>query len=156
LGMPRIEFDGIHEVYNEDLNTLALKIEADVIYLDPPYNTRQYIDNYHVLENIITWKKPCLYGKTKKFQRDNLKSEYSSKIRAASAFEDLINKVRARHIFLSYNNEGIIQHDVILRILESHGEVAVFEKDYSIFGNGAGRSQKRPIIERLYHCKVQR
>ena len=35
-----------------DADELIDHMEADVLYLDPPYNGRQYIDNYHVLENI--------------------------------------------------------------------------------------------------------
>lgn len=131
------------------------RIETEVLYLDPPYNTRQYVDNYHVLENIIRWKKPRLYGKTKKFERSGLKSAYWNKVRALPAFLDLVSKVRAEHIFLSYNNEGIISHDVLLEVLRTRGDVEVFEENYSIFGNGAGRSHNRPIFERLYHCRIR-
>ena len=60
-------------------------MEADVLYLDPPYNGRQYIDNYHVLENIARWEKPRLYGKTRKFARDGLKSAYSRRASAGGA-----------------------------------------------------------------------
>ena len=41
-----------HEVYNEDANELIKKIEGDILYLDPPYNARQYGANYHLLNTI--------------------------------------------------------------------------------------------------------
>ncbi|MBU4457771.1 MAG: DNA adenine methylase, partial [Candidatus Omnitrophica bacterium] len=32
--------------------------KCDVAYIDPPYNARQYINFYHVLENLAKWEKP--------------------------------------------------------------------------------------------------
>lgn len=154
LKLPKIEYDGNNEVYNRDLNDLIKTIRGDILYLDPPYNGRQYIDCYHVLENIMRWNKPKLYGITKKFARNNLKSDYSKKREAVSAFKELVAYAKADHIFLSYNSEGIIPDDRILEILGSKGKIEVFEQDYSIFGNGAGRSVKRDIKERLFYCRV--
>ncbi|GAH61801.1 unnamed protein product, partial [marine sediment metagenome] len=153
LKLPNIDFDGDNEVYNEDLNVLIRRIKGDVLYLDPPYNSRQYIDCYHVLENILQWNKPGLYGKTKKFKRDNLKSRYSRKKGSVAAFEELISNSEADHIFLSYNNEGIIPDDSIIEILKNKGDLEIFEEDYNIFGNGAGNSNKRQIKERIFYCK---
>jgi adenine-specific DNA-methyltransferase len=155
LALPRLDFKGNHQVYNRDLNDLIKEISADVLYLDPPYNTRQYVDNYHLLENIARWEKPVLYGKTCKFERTHLKSAYSSKVKALPAFTELIKHARAHHIFLSYNNEGIIPAGAIMDVLSRRGQVKVFETSYAVFGNGAGRSQKRPVMERLYYCRVK-
>lgn len=156
LRMPRVEFDGSNVVFCKDLNELVKKldVEVDVLYLDPPYNTRQYCDNYHVLENIAKWIKPILHGKTKKFDRKDIKSKYSSKLTALSIFRDLISNCKAKHIYLSYNSEGIMPYKDIIEILSARGKVRVHEQPYSIFGNGAGVSKKRPIMERLFHCKV--
>lgn len=155
LKMPIINFDGNNEVYNTDANKLIKEIKCDVLYLDPPYNHRQYIDSYHLLENIIRWEKPEVFGKTKKFLRDYLKSKYSKKGHAIYAFEDLINNARCKHIFLSYNNEGIIPDEEIERIFKNKGILKIYKIPYKIFGNGAGQSQKRPIIERVFYCKVK-
>lgn len=155
LQLPQIDFSCNNEIYNQDLNLLIKKIEADVLYLDPPYNNRQYIDCYHVLENICRWEKPLLFGKTKKFEREHLKSRYSRKREAGTALAELIANAGVEHIFLSYNNEGIIPASLISGILKTRGSVEVFEQEYGVFGNGAGRSQKRKIIERIYYCKVK-
>lgn len=154
LKMPRIIFDGINEVYCEDANSLIKKIKGDVLYLDPPYNTRQYSDCYHVLENIARWDKPALFGKTAKFDRSLIKSKYSSKIHAEYAFKELILAADVKHIFVSYNNEGIIDYEKMKEILSEKGEVKVFEQEYGVFGNGAGVSKNRKVIERLFYCKV--
>ena len=41
--------------YNMDTNELVPNIEADLVYIDPPYNSRQYCDAYHLLENVARW-----------------------------------------------------------------------------------------------------
>lgn len=154
IQLPEMSSEKWCDVYNEDVNVLISRTEGDVLYLDPPYNTRQYVDCYHVLENIARWKKPKLYGKTRKFDRKQLKSRYSRKREAVKALSELVNRAKYRYIFISYNNEGIIAKNEITNILEKRGAVEVLEKPYSIFGNGAGRSEKRMIVERIYACTV--
>ena len=148
-----LSFGNHCDVYNEDLNSLIHRIKGDVLYLDPPYNGRQYVDCYHVLENIARWEKPPLQGKTKKFERSHLKSRYSRKRECIQALEDLIQNARAKHIFLSYNSEGIIPENVLSTILRKRGKLKVFATSYPVFGNGAGRAVKREIEERLFYCK---
>lgn len=155
LKVPIINFDGDNSVFNEDANNLIRKIKCDVLYLDPPYNHRQYIDSYHILENVIRWEKPPVYGKTRKFERDNLKSKYSQRAHATYAFEDLINNANCKHIFLSYNNEGIIPDSEITRIFKNKGRLKIYKTQYNIFGNGAGQSKKRPVTERVFYCEVK-
>jgi adenine-specific DNA-methyltransferase len=48
-------------IFNQDTNVLAKNIKADIVYIDPPYNSRQYSRFYHVLENLTKWQKPKLY-----------------------------------------------------------------------------------------------
>jgi adenine-specific DNA methylase/DNA modification methylase len=156
LRVPRVELGSnrVNEVYNLDANQLIHLLEADVLYLDPPYNTRQYVDCYHVLENILRWEKPELRGKTRKFKRDHLKSRYSRKAEAATALRELVEATRAEHVFLSYNNEGIIPEATIREILRRRGPVEVFSREYSVFGNGAGSSRKRTLVERIFYCRT--
>ena len=59
---------------------------VDCVYCDPPYNSRNYCDLYHVLENVAQWKKPDVEGEARKMDRTGLKSRYCSRT-AASAFE---------------------------------------------------------------------
>ena len=69
----------------DDMLAAAPRVTADAVYCDPPYNGRQYCDNYHVLENIARWEKPVLSGKTRKFDRTGLRSPFSRKAEAAGA-----------------------------------------------------------------------
>jgi len=106
-----------NKAFNEDANELVKKIEVDIAYIDTPYNSRQYASNYHVLENIARHNKPELRGVTKLFDWSNLKSDYSMKLRAKKAMYDLIENINAKHIIVSYNNEGIIPEEELIEML---------------------------------------
>ncbi len=146
--------------YNQDINILAPQIEADLVYLDPPYNSRQYCDAYHVLENVARWQKPEVFGVARKMKRSGLKSAYCTR-EATHAFEDLIAHLHARYILLSYNNmeqkgndrsNAKLADEDILRILRAKGEVQVFEENYKAFTTG--KSDIQGNTERLFLCTV--
>jgi adenine-specific DNA-methyltransferase len=157
LRLPGVELgEGRHEVYNEDLNGLIGRLSGDVLYLDPPYNGRQYVDCYHVLENILRWEHPPVSGRTRKFPRAALKSRYSRRGEAAQALAELVEAAGCEHLFLSYNSEGIIPDESIAAILGRKGRWEVFEREYAVFGNGAGRSRRRTLRERVFYCRAGR
>ncbi len=124
----------------------------DVAYLDPPYNGRQYCDNYHVLENLARWTRPELHGRTRKFDRTGLRSPFSTRRGAAGAFAGVLARIRARHLFVSYSSEGIMDRGAIAGLLEGWGAVTVHEESYPVFGNGAGVSRRRRVTELLFHA----
>lgn len=122
-----------HEVYCEDINTLIKKIKGDVLYLDPPYNHRQYATNYHLLETISRYDNPLIYGKTGLREYSEQKSLYCQKSKVLSAFDDLIMNANMRYIFLSYNNEGIMSHKEIEEIMSKRGKYGYYVKEYKRF-----------------------
>jgi len=161
LMVPKIDKDqnGNNKCFNMDANELVKSIEADLVYIDPPYNSRQYCDAYHLLENIAMWDKPEVHGVARKMDRGSLKSDYCTK-KAAVAFEDLIKSIKAKYILLSYNNMAVkgndrsnakISDDEILRILREKGEVKVFSLEYKAFTTG--KSDIKDNKERLFLCK---
>lgn len=144
--------------YNMDTNELAPEIEADLVYIDPPYNSRQYCDAYHLLENVARWKKPEVFGVARKMDRTALKSDYCTQ-KATVAFENLIDSIHAKYILLSYNNmankgndrsNAKISDDDIMRILSKKGKVKVFSEDYKAFSTG--KSDIQANQERLFLC----
>lgn len=141
--------------YNEDANSLIKKINADIIYIDPPYNSRQYASNYHVLENIATHKKPLLYGVTGLMNYDDKKSEYSMKSKVKIAFDELINNANCRHLFLSYNSEGLLTEEEIYSILKKYSlndKVIVKEIDFNRY-NSKINSKKAELKELIFYIK---
>lgn len=122
-----------HEVFNADINEVVEKINGDILYLDPPYNHRQYATNYHLLETIAKYDNPKIYGKTGLRDYGKQKSLYCSRMQVKKAFKDLISKAKAKYIFLSYNNEGIMTLDDIKEIMSLRGEYGHFMKEYNRF-----------------------
>jgi len=120
-----------HEVYNEDSNNLISHIEGDILYLDPPYNARQYGANYHLLNTIALYDNFIPKGKTG--LRDYIKSDYCSKVKVEEAFEELIEKSNFRYIFLSYNNEGLMPQKNIEKIMQKYGHYQLASKSYQRF-----------------------
>lgn len=129
-----IQSNNKNKAFKKDANELIKQIKPDLLYLDPPYNTRQYASNYFILELIAEgWfdKKPKIYGKTGMREYDHQKSKYSSKSNALNALEDLVlNGSKSKYILLSYNNEGIIPHTSLLSALGRIGEVETHSENH--------------------------
>lgn len=141
------------KIIHDDIVKVISLVKADTAYFDPPYNGRQYCDNYHVLENIARWEKPAVFGKTKKYDRRGLKSSFSSRRQAKNALRALLCQTRIPHVYLSYNSEGILAKEEIISLLAEFGKPDLFEIPYPVFGKGAGVSRKRLVTEYLFHVK---
>lgn len=148
--------------FNMDANQLARQAEADLVYIDPPYNSRQYCDAYHLLENVARWEKPEVFGVAKKMNRANLKSHYCTQ-QATAALQDLIVHLHCKYILLSYNNmakkgngrsNAKISDEDIERILRAKGTVRIFSEPYRAFT--AGKSDRADNQERLFLCICDR
>ncbi len=105
----------------------AFAPDADVAYLDPPYNQHSYLGNYHVWETLVRWDKPEVYGVAcKRVDCKVRKSRFNSRPRIAEAVRELIDGVRARNIILSFNDEGMVSREQIESMLgERFGEAPV-------------------------------
>ena len=136
--------DQEHQVFNEDINSVVGKIEGDILYLDPPYNQRQYATNYHILETIARYDNPIIHGKTGLRDYQIQKSLYCSRTQVKKTFRDLILKAKAKYIFLSYNNEGLMSFNDIKEIMSLRGKYENFTKEYSRFK--ADKSKNRKFI----------
>ena len=117
-------------------NLLALRVQEydfsgkiKCVYIDPPYNSRQYLPNYHLLETIARYDKPNIKGKTGIRTYDNEKSNYCIKAKVYSELEELICNAKFKHIIMSYNQEGILKKEEIEHILKKYGE----KKTYKLY-----------------------
>ncbi|MBC7411285.1 MAG: DNA adenine methylase [Bacteroidia bacterium] len=123
--------DNEHEVFNEDSNILIKKIEGDILYLDPPYNARQYGANYHLLNTIAKYDVFVPKGKTG--LRNYNKSNYCSSANVQTSFEDLIKSANFKYTFLSYNNEGLMSAENIKNIMSKYGKYDLVTTNYQRF-----------------------
>ena len=135
--------DSKAEIYRKDANQLAKEIKSDVVYIDPPYNSRQYSRFYHVLETLTKWDKPVLEGVALKPPTENV-SEYC-KIGAADAFEELISNLDTKLIIVSYNNTYVskssssrnkISLEKIKSILKTRGKTRTRKIPHKHFTSG--------------------
>lgn len=120
-----------HEVYCEDANRLIKNIEGDILYLDPPYNSRQFGANYHLLNTIAEYKPIVPKGKTG--LRDYTRSLYCSRRTVLQSFESLIREAQFNTIFLSYNNEGLMSMEEIQAIMSRYGHYDIMSKVHHRF-----------------------
>jgi len=155
------DFPGLsNEIYCKDSNELSQGVTSEVAYLDPPYNSRQYSDAYHLLENLAEWKKPEVVGVARKMDRTHLKSNFCGRS-APEAFDELVGELNASLIVMSYNNtsdslnarsNAAISDEEIFDTLQSRGAVTIREVAFNSFTTG--KTKKRPHTERLFICKV--
>lgn len=106
-------------------------LEADIAYLDPPYNQHSYLGNYHVWESLVLWDKPEHYGVAcKRVDCRERKSDFNSKRKFRAAWERIVDRVRARHLIVSFSDEGFLDRTEMEAVLARRGEVQVIENDY--------------------------
>ncbi len=149
------------KIYREDANALAKSLDCDIVYIDPPYNSRQYSRFYHVLENITTWKKPKLYGVAVKPKPENM-SEYC-RATALTAFTSLINDLQCKYILVSYNNTYASKSsssinkmtlENIRQVLTAKGKLSSFETAHQYFN--AGKTSFADHKEMLFLVEVNK
>lgn len=135
-------YDNI-QIFKQDSNLLAKGLTADIAYIDPPYNSRQYSRFYHVYETLVKWDMPQLFGVAMKPTPENM-SRYCTS-RAVDAFEDLISSLNVKYIAVSYNNtynskssssENKITLAQIKYILEKCGPTHMYECSHRFFNAG--------------------
>jgi adenine-specific DNA-methyltransferase len=109
----------------------ASQTDADVAYIDPPYNQHSYMGNYHVWETLVRWDKPQTYGvANKRIQCKGYKSDFNSKRRIHQSLGALLDAVRCKHLLVSFNNEGYVDRDEMVDLLSMKGHVGVVSVDF--------------------------
>ena len=120
-----------HQVFQQDSNQLIKKIEGDILYLDPPYNARQYGANYHVLNTIAKYDTFVPKGKTG--LRAYYKSDYCKKGEVLNSFTELLKNAQFKYIFLSYNNEGLMTSETVKETMKRFGKYSLETTKYQRF-----------------------
>ena len=114
-----------------DAQTVAPGIEADLVYLDPPYNQHSYLGNYHVWETLVRWDAPEAYGIARK--RSDVrerKSAFNSRRGILPALEAVLNGLRCRTLLVSFSDEGFVPRETMEAMLRRYGHVSVAALPY--------------------------
>lgn len=143
-----------HQVIQGDAEEVASSFTADVAYLDPPYNKRQYAAYYHVLETLAHEDAPELIGKSGLRPWQENASDYCYKARASDALASLLQSVDARYIFVSYSEDGHIPHEQMMDLLSERGAVEHLEMNYARYRSNDGGNSVDSLKERLYKVET--
>lgn len=141
-------------VENEDANQLIKRISGDILYMDPPYNTRKYDTNYHMLETIALNDNPKIKGKTGVREETTKRSKYCTKKDVETVFEDIIKNAKFKYILLSYNDEGIIPLNRIEEIMNKYGRYKRYEQRHRRFkaDSSKNRNYDKDYTIEYIHC----
>ena len=142
-----------HNILNVDALNLAKDLKVDFVYIDPPYNWRQYAAYYHILETIARWDGPNVVGKSGLRDWKEQRSRFSIRSEARGALEELISDLNVRKILLSYASEGILRHEILMDILGNVGNVKAFKTSLPRYSSSKGRTGATIVEERLYYVE---
>lgn len=112
----------------------ARRFQADLAYLDPPYNQHSYLGNYHVWESLVRWDQPEVYGVAMK--RADVRqrgSAFNRRGAIAAAFQAVVEAVRARWLLVSFSDEGYLTPEAVRSVLGARGpvrEIAIEHRRY--------------------------
>jgi len=152
--------------HRADATEVAARLgEIDLLYVDPPYNSRQYAGYYHVPELIARgWfaDDVALRGKTGLIDDGEQRSAWCSKRQAPDALRSLLAATGAAHVLVSYNTEGVIPDRELRGIL---ADAAVdhlqkrFTKRYKRYRADSDHEGRRykgdEVSELLYHARLR-
>lgn len=137
-----------NDVSNKDI--LDIDDTLDIVYLDPPYNNRQYGSNYGPLNFIAKYDKSIIpYGKTGLIPH-YYKSDFCVKSKASDNMKKLIQKLKCNKILISYNNEGLITEDEFKTMLKNFGYVKLYKLEYSRYKSNNEKQTANKVYEYLY------
>jgi len=144
------------KVYNENILDILDEVSGDILYLDPPYNARQYCSNYHLLETIARYDSPDIKGKTGLREYSEQKSLFCVSGKVEEFFTEIIKKAQFKYIFLSYNNEGLMSFDKIEKIMRKAGKYKVYMKEYHRYKADNSRDTKADNTVEYLHCLIKK
>jgi len=111
--------------YCDDVINLLNNTEvpaSNVLYIDPPYNQRQYAPNYHLYETLARYDNPEIKGKTglRADWAHEAKSGFCNKKSFLILLDTIIRTTKSPLILLSYSSDGIVKSDEIFNcVLEN-------------------------------------
>ncbi|MDR1949425.1 MAG: DNA adenine methylase [Spirochaetaceae bacterium] len=139
-------------VYNENANDLIEKLsEVDVAYLDPPYNQHPYGANYFMLNLIVDYTHPRHISSVSGIPADWNRSDYNKPGKTYTALRELVSRIRAKYILISFNSEGFITFEEMKNMLQRIGKLEILETSYNTFrGSRNLRNREIHLKEYLY------
>jgi adenine-specific DNA-methyltransferase len=143
-----------NRAYRGEAEKVVRRARVDVLYLDPPYNMRDYGAYYHLPELIASGITPEVYGLSGRPCIATSSSRFCSRGTATEALKNVINATSARLIILHYASYGLIDHKCILRMLKAKGETHHQIWRCRTYQSNRAATKKQMSDTRVYICHV--
>ena len=141
-----------YQVLQDDTNKVASQIKGlDLAYIDPPYNQHPYGSNYFMLNLLVHYRRPDKISRVSGIPSDWKRSGYNVRTKALPLLEELLHKIDARFLLISFNNEGFISPDEMRVMLQKIGAVDKFNMRYNTFrGSRNLRNRTLHVTEQMF------
>lgn len=146
----KLELGGVsfNEVkyYNSFIEDIIEDVECDILYLDPPYTQNQYGTQYHLLETLVLNDNPTMSKVTGSRPTGPMRSDWSKDTKVHILLDKIISSTKAKHIFMSYSSNGIMEKDYIEAVLKRYGKVNTYfckELNYKKYENWKSNNKKK-------------
>lgn len=156
IRLERMELSNNHKeniCYCEDIERLIDRVSGDILYLDPPYNSRQYPPYYHILETAVLYDNPNIYGITGRRPYQEKLSPFCMKDKALPAMVNLVAKAKFQHIYISYSTDGIIPYKEMCETLKEYGDVECYFHHYRRYKSNDGGNKENKLKEIFIYVK---
>ena len=139
-----------NECYCEDIRRVIQHVDGDILYLDPPYNSRQYPPYYHILETVTLYDEPEIYGKTGRRHYEEMLSPLCMKEKVVPVMTEIVKNAAFKHIYISYSTDGIMPYNDFCKKLEDIGDVKVYFKPYRRYkANSNGKIEEKGKLKEI-------
>ena len=137
-------------ISNGDSNDIiTVSPEVDMAYLDPPYNQHPYGSNYFMLNVILEYTYPQRTSSISGIPVNWNRSDYNKNQTALRALTEMVAKIKAKYVLISFNSEGYIKIDDMKEMLKKMGKLHVLETKYNTF-RGSRNLNNRKIHVKEY------
>jgi len=149
------------EVYSQDIiDLLSLDKKEDILYIDPPYNERQYGPNYHLYETFVRNDNPVIRGKTglREWEKES-KSKFCSKKTCLSFLKKIIELSHAKIVLISYSSDGLLESEKIENLLLTFNneiEKICIKKQTRYNSDSSREYSKKKLKEYLYILRKEK
>ena len=131
--------------------TFRNEYQEQLLYIDPPYNTRQYAPNYHLFETFVRDDNPSVRGITGLRDWTDTKSQFCSKKTCKDYLKNMVNETTAKHIFISYSSDGLLSEKEIIAVFPN---VEIFKKEQKRFKSDSKNIRNyntSPLYEYIFY-----
>lgn len=123
----KLKHNNVKVVMGDALKT-SLNFKCDIAYLDPPYNSNHYGAHYSFYNYLLRYDKNQLLQGVPGILNGYYKSKFGLKQHATQSLVNILSNLKmSKFVVMSYSEDGIMQKDDIIDIMQSFGNITVYK-----------------------------